>query len=132
MLASAAAAIFLFLALMLDLEGPGLALIAVQGVFAVVGIPAVNSISQDVVPPGLKGIAWGMAGVIMMVFGAAWSPSAVGVISDALGGGSWGLKVAMMLLCLLGFVACFCFWRGSKHYPGDMEKVQGFVLEAEE
>jgi MFS family permease len=132
MLASFVAAVFLFLALMLDLKGPGLALIALHGVFAVVGIPAVNSISQDVVGPGLKGIAWGMAGVIMMIFGAAWSPSAVGVISDALGGGAWGLKAAMMLLCLLGFVACFCFWRGSKHYPGDMEKVQGFMLEAEE
>jgi MFS family permease len=131
-LASFAAAVFLFLAFMLDLEGPGLALIALHGVFAVVGIPAVNSISQDVVSAGLKGIAWGMAGVIMMIFGAAWSPSAVGVISDALGGGAWGLKAAMMILCLLGFIACFCFWRGSKHYPEDMEKVQGFVLEAEE
>jgi hypothetical protein len=35
-----------------------------------------------------------------------------------------------MMLCLLGVVACFCFWR-LRHYPADMEKVQGFVLEAE-
>ncbi|MBN1381351.1 MAG: hypothetical protein JXA41_06735 [Deltaproteobacteria bacterium] len=131
-LASSGAAVLLFLALILDLKGPGLALIAIYGIFAVIGIPAVNSISQDVVNPGLKGIAWGMAGVIMMIFGAAWSPSAVGIISDVLGGGAWGLKAAMMALCLLGFVACFCFWKGSSHYPEDMEKVQGFVLESEQ
>ena len=130
-LASFAAAVLLFLALMLDLKGPGFALIAIYGVSCVMGIPAVNSISQDVVSPGLKGVAWGVGGVVTMVCGAAWSPSAVGAISDSLGGGAWGLKAAMMILCLLGLVACFCFWRGSRHYPKDMEKVQGFVLEAE-
>jgi MFS family permease len=130
-LASSAAAILLFLALLLDLKGPGFALIVIWGIFAVLGIPAVNSISQDVVSPGLKGVAWGMGGFVMMICGAAWSPSAVGVISDGLGGGAWGLKAAMMILCVLGIVACICFWRGSRHYPTDMEKVQGFVLEAE-
>jgi len=130
-LASSAAAVLLFLALLLDLKGPGFALIMIFGIFSVLGIPAVNSISQDVVGPGLKGVAWGMGGFVMMICGAAWSPSAVGAISDALGGGAWGLKAAMMMLCLLGVVACFCFWRGSRHYPADMEKVQGFVLEAE-
>jgi MFS family permease len=130
-LASFAGAILLFLALSLDLRGPGLALIAIFGIFAVLGIPAVNSISQDVVGPGLKGIAWGMCGFVMMLGGAAWSPSAVGVISDTLGGGAGGLKTAMMMLCVPGIIACFCFWRGSRHYPSDMEKVKGFVLEAE-
>jgi len=130
-LASFAAAVLLFLALLLDLRGPGFALIMIWGIFAVLGIPAVNSISQDVVSPGLKGVAWGMGGFVMMICGAAWSPSAVGIISDGLGGGAWGLKAAMMILCVLGIVACICFWRGSRHYPTDMEKVQGFVLEAE-
>jgi MFS transporter, Spinster family, sphingosine-1-phosphate transporter len=130
-LASCAAAVLLFLALVFDFKGPGFVLIVIFGVFSVMGIPAVNSISQDVVSPGLKGVAWGMGGFVMMVCGGAWSPSVVGVISDALGGGAWGLKAAMMMLCLLGLVACFCFWRGSRHYPTDMEKVQGFVLEAE-
>ena len=97
----------------------------------IIGIPAVNSISQDVVSPGLKGISWGLAGVITMICGAAWSPSAVGIISDALGGGASGLKAALMMMSLLGVIACFCFWRGSKHYTKDMEKVQGFTLEAE-
>jgi MFS family permease len=130
-LATFGAAILMCLALLLDLKGPGLALIALFGVFAVIGIPAVNSISQDVVGPGLKGISWGMAGVITMICGAAWSPSAVGIISDALGGGARGLKIALMMMSLCGLVASFCFWRCSKHYPEDMEKVQGFTLEAE-
>jgi len=131
-LASSAGAVLLFLALLLDVKGPGFALILIWGIFAVLGIPAVNSISQDVVGPGLKGVAWGMGGFVMMIGGAAWSPSAVGAISDGLGGGAWGLKVAMMILSLPGILACVCFWRGSRHYPRDMAKVQGFVLEAEQ
>lgn len=130
-LASSAGAVLLFLALFLNVKGPGLALIVIWGIFAVLGIPAVNAISQDVVGPGLKGVAWGMGGFVMMIGGAGWSPSAVGAISDALGGGAWGLKAAMMILCLPGIVACICFWRGSRHYPTDMAKVQGFILEAE-
>jgi len=130
-LATSGAAVLMFLALLFDLKGPGLALIAFFGVFAVIGIPAVNSISQDVVSPGLKGISWGMAGVITMICGAAWSPSAVGIISDALGGGARGLKAALMMMSLCGLAASFCFWRCSKHYAKDMEKVQGFTLEAE-
>jgi MFS family permease len=130
-LGSSVGAVLLFLALLLDIKGPGFALIVIWGIFAVVGIPAVNSISQDVVGPGLKGVAWGMGGFVMMIGGAAWSPSAVGAISDALGGGAWGLKVAMMILSAPGILACICFWRGSRHYPGDMAKVQRFVLEAE-
>ena len=130
-LASLFATVLLFLALFLNLEGPGFGLIVLFGIFVVLGIPAVNSISQDVVGPGLKGVAWGMGGFVMMLGGAAWSPSAVGVISDALGGGAWGLKAAMMILCVPGIFACICFWMGSRHYPTDMEKVKGFVLEAE-
>ncbi|MBN2033570.1 MAG: MFS transporter [Deltaproteobacteria bacterium] len=131
-LASFVTAVLLFLALILDLKGPGFALIVIFGLFAVMGIPAINSISQDVVSPGLKGVAWGMGGFVMMICGGAWSPWAVGVISDGLGGGAWGLKAAMMILCLFGLVACVCFWRGSRHYPTDMEKVRKFVLEAEQ
>ncbi|PKN28894.1 MAG: hypothetical protein CVU64_11000 [Deltaproteobacteria bacterium HGW-Deltaproteobacteria-21] len=130
-LTSLGTAVLLFLALLFDVKGPGFLLVVLFGAVAVMGIPAVNSISQDVVSPGLKGVSWGMCGFVMMVCGGAWSPSATGAISDALGGGAWGLKAAMMILCLLGLVACFCFWRGSKHYPSDMEKVEGFKLEAE-
>jgi len=131
-LASTVAVVLLFLALLLDLRGPGFLLIMIWGVFAVMGIPAVNSISQDVVGPGLKGIAWGMGGFVMMLGGGAWAPWVVGKVSDILGSGAGGLKTAMMLMCLPGIVACICFLIGSRHYPADMEKVKGFTLEAEE
>jgi MFS family permease len=131
-LASSVATILLFFALLLELKGPGFLLITIWGVFTVMGIPAVNSISQDVVEPGLKGIAWGMGGFVMMMGGAAWAPSAVGAVSDVLGGGAGGLKTAMMLMCVPGILACICFLVGSRHYPADMDKVKGFVLEAEE
>jgi MFS family permease len=131
-LASPLSSVLLFLALFFEIRGGmGISFIIAFSVFVVMGIPAVNAISQDVVSPGLKGLSWGMAGIVMMVCGGAWSPSVTGVISDGLGGGAWGLKAALMFICLLGPVACFCYWRGSKNYPVDMEKVKGFKLEAE-
>ena len=119
------------LALHFELTGLGLIFGAVLGVFLVMGIPAVNSISQDVVTPGLKGISWGVGGFIAMVAGAAWAPSAVGAISDSLGGGTEGLKTAMMVMPICGIVSGFLFWMASKPYPADRDKVSGAELESE-
>ncbi len=60
-----------------------------------------------------------------------WGPIMVGGISDALGGGAEGLKSAFKFIALAGFVAAFLLWLGSRHYPGDMDKVKGAVLQAE-
>lgn len=123
--------ILMLLSIFFELSGIGLVFGLILGIFLVMGIPAVNSISQDVVTPGLKGISWGMAGFIAMMGGAAWAPSAVGAISDALGGGAQGLKVAMMLMPICGVVAGVLFWIAAKPYPADLDKVKGITLESE-
>jgi MFS family permease len=125
-------AILLALTVFFELKGIGYLFAIILGIFIVMGTPAVNSISQDVVPPGLKGLSWGMAGFIAMLGGAGWAPSAVGAISDGLGGGAYGLKVAMILMSACGIIAGLLFWFGSRHYPSDMDKVKDIVLEAEE
>lgn len=55
----------------------------------------------------------------------------MGAISDALGGGAEGLRIALMIVCLSGFVAAFVNWLGSRTYPVDMGKVKDATLEAE-
>jgi len=131
MIAPVVAGITICISVYLDMKGIGYLVALISGVFLVVCTPAANSVSQDVVAPANKAIAWAMAGFFGLFFGASWSPSAVGAISDLLGGGASGLKTAMMLLSPLGLIAGICFGVCSKYYPGDLENAKGYVLEAE-
>ncbi len=124
-------AIMMALTILFELRGLGLVFGLLWGILAVAGTPAVNSISQDVVTPGIKGLSWGMAGFIAMLGGAAWAPSVVGAVSDSLGGGAYGLKAALTGITACGIVAGLMFLLASKHYPRDLEKVKGLQLEAE-
>jgi MFS family permease len=126
------AALFLIPALMLDLSGVGLLLAFAFGIFLMLGLPSIHTITQDVVTPGMKGIAWGMIVLAIYVLGGGWAPTGVGAISDALGGGAYGLKVALIISACFGFVAALLFFLGSRHYPSDVDRVKGSVLEAEE
>ena len=125
------AAIVLIAALLLDVRGPGYVLGVIWGMMVMVGTPALNAVSQDVVMPALKGTSWGMAVFCMYVFGGGWAPIVVGAISDALGGGAAGLKTALIIVAFSGIVAAFLLWLGSRHYPADMDRVKNAVLEAE-
>jgi MFS family permease len=126
-----ASSFFLLLTIYFEFSGPGFVFGLLMGITLMMGTPAVNSISQDVVTPGLKGISWGMAGFVAMLAGASWAPSAVGVISDSLGGGASGLKFALMLMAGCGIIAGVFFIFAAKPYPADMDKVKGIFLEAE-
>lgn len=107
------------------------ALATVYGFVYYVGMPALGAVSQEVIPPAHKGLSWGMTIFCMYMLGGAWSPWAVGVISDALGGGASGLATAMLVSCAGGVAAAFCFFMGSKTCVADADKVKGIVLEAE-
>jgi predicted MFS family arabinose efflux permease len=110
----------------------------IAGVFATVylfiyyvGVPALGAVSQEVIPPAHKGLSWGMTIFCMYVFGGAWSPWAVGGISDALGGGANGLTWALLVTCIGGIGAALCFFMGSRTYVADADKVKDAVLVAE-
>ncbi|MCX6005818.1 MAG: MFS transporter [Chloroflexi bacterium] len=96
-----------------------------------VGMPALGAVSQEVIPPAHKGLSWGMTIFSMYMFGGAWSPWAVGGISDALGGGAGGLAWALLASCIGGIGAAFCFFMGSRTYVADADKVKDAVLVAE-
>jgi len=123
--------IFLAIALILDYKGPGLIFGFLFGFSAGMGIAALASITQDVVPPELKGLSWGMAVFCQYALGA-WAPSIVGLMSDGLGGGAYGLRVALISTTVVGGVlSCFCYLIGAKYYTADQDKVKGCALECE-
>jgi len=61
-------------ALLYHLQGMGLIMFILFGLFIVVGLPAMSAVTQDVVPPSLKGTAWGLNVFCMYIFGGGWRP----------------------------------------------------------
>lgn len=94
-------------------------------------MPALSAVSQEVVRPQYKSLVWGMNIFFMYLLGGAWAPWAVGGISDALGGGAEGLKIALILSTIGGFLATFFFYMGSRTVKADMDRVKDAVLLAE-
>lgn len=125
------AAIVLITALSLDMKGAGYIIGLLWGAMVMLGTPALNVVSQDVVVPAVKGLSYGMTVFCMYVFGGGWAPIIVGRISDAMGGGAEGLKTALIIVAFSGFIAAFFEWLGSRTYAADMDRVKGFVLESE-
>lgn len=107
------------------------ALATVYGFVYYVGMPALGAVSQEVVPPAHKGLSWGMTIFCMYFLGGAWSPWAVGGISDAIGGGAPGLTVALLISCTGGLASAFCFFMGSRTYIADADEVKDAVLVAD-
>jgi len=87
--------------------------------------PAVAATSQDVVPPKLKGLAWGTAMLALFILGGAWGPLMVGAISDAHGGGYQGLSLGLAIAGLFGFVAGWMWHRAGRYVESDMANVTG-------
>jgi MFS family permease len=129
-LASLVAAVVLIIMLLLRFGPIGIALGFVYGILSVIGSPALNAVSQDVVPSAHKGLSMGLAVFSAYVFGGAWSPSVVGAISDALGGGADGLMTALLFTSIAGFIAALLLWLGARTYPADMERVKEETLMA--
>ncbi len=127
-LASVLAAIVLIIMVILRFGPIGIALGFVYGFLSVIGSPALNAVSQDVVPSAHKGLSMGMAVFAAYMFGGAWGPSVVGAISDALGGGADGLITALLFTTIAGFIAALLLWLAARTYPADMAKVQQETL----
>jgi len=122
---------FLIAAFALELRGIGYVMGILYGILAVMSVPALGAVTQDVVTPGMKSSSWGMAVLTQYLFGGGWGPVIVGTISDWLGGGVYGLKIALIIASCGGLFAGVFFWIASKHYPRDMEKACCTNLEME-
>ncbi len=123
-------AIVIIVIVLLKVGPVGIALGFVYGILSVIGAPALNSISQDVVPSTHKGLSMGLAVFSAYIFGGAWGPFVVGIVSDALGGGSGGLLTALLLTSIMGLLGGLALFIASKTFPSDMDSVKQETLMA--
>jgi len=123
------AALLFVPAVYFNFQGIGLVFGILWGIMAGMGVGVVNGVTQDVVSPGLKGVAAASVSFYMVLFGGGWAPWAVGAISDSLGGGANGLKIALYITTSGALFAAVCYWVSARHYANDMEKVKHMVLE---
>jgi MFS family permease len=82
-------------------------------------LPAVAATSQDVVPPKLRGLSWGVGVLALFLLGGAWGPLLVGAISESAGGGYRGLAFGLALTGLFGFLASWLWFRTERHVEND-------------
>ena len=115
-----AASALLVASVLLDLSGIGFFFGLIYGVASVTPLPAVTAVTQDVAPPHLKSVSWGMNAFCCYILGGAWAPMIVGGISDYLGGGAYGLKVGLLISTLGGFLGAGFYWLSSKSYHRDL------------
>ncbi len=123
------ATLLFLLMIYFDISGIGFITGLIFGIFLVVPIPAVSAVTQDVAPPALKGVSWGMNALCCYVLGGGWSPLLVGAVSDGIGGGAWGLKIGLLITAGGGLAGSACYWLSSRHYPADIKKSEDMVFE---
>jgi len=123
------ATVLFFFMIYYDVRGVGFVIGILYGILSIVPAPAISAVTQDVTPPSLKGVAWGMAVFCAYVFGGAWSPILVGAISDGLGGGAYGIKIGLLVTTMGGLAGAFFYWLSARHYSVDMEIAQKHKLE---
>jgi MFS family permease len=123
--------ILLVIVVLTEFNTLGIALAVLYGIAAAMAMPAIAAISQDVVPVAHKGLSMGMAVFAQYMFGGAWGPYVVGIISDALGGGAKGLSIAVMFCGAFGVLAGILFLIASRTYVEDLQKVKDEAILAE-
>jgi MFS family permease len=87
-------------------------------------LPAVAATSQDVVPPKLRGLSWGVGVLALFLLGGAWGPLMVGAISEGVGGGYQGLAFGLALAGLFGFIASWLWFRTERHVENDARRAK--------
>jgi MFS transporter, Spinster family, sphingosine-1-phosphate transporter len=101
-------------------------------IFVLVGIlmfaytaPA-YSVSQDLVPEGMRSISMGI--LVLVTYGtlAAYAPVVVGWLSDMLGTpGNPDLAAAFMIVPPVAFLGALLFYLSSRYHERDMKKLKG-------
>jgi len=109
-------------ALLLDMQGIGFALACVWA-FAWLMLQAPNAaVTQDCSSMDKRGQAWGVNNFLGFI--TAWSPLGVGALSDFLGAGAGGLKIALLFACAFGVATAAAYFIGAGHYEADVAKAK--------
>jgi len=80
-------------------------------------------INMDVIPLAKRGTAAAMLALISFLVFSWWGSMLVGKVSDTLGGGVFGLKIALLCLCPIGLFSSITAFMCCKTYPKDSEAV---------
>ena len=125
------AAVFLLLILVaaFDINNKGLMIFCglmmpLHSIAAGMALPAVAATTQDVVPPKMKGLAWGTGMLALFLLGGAWGPAMVGAISDHYAASYQGLALGIAVAGLFGFAACWMWFMTARHVESDMKRAK--------
>lgn len=93
------------------------ALLLLGGLFAAFYLPAAAAVTQDVVHPGLRAVAYSLCVVAMNLFGASLGPVFVGAVSDRT-----DIASAMSWLPIFCGISSAAFFAASRFYLKDVER----------
>ena len=91
-------------------------------------LPGLFAIWTDVLSPKHRTTGIGMGTMISLVLGAVPGPFVVGAVSDALGGGVFGLRSAFLLMMPAAFIATIMYFVMSRYYPADSANINDDVM----
>jgi MFS family permease len=107
-------------ALLLDVQGIGYALACVWA-FGWLMLQAPNAaVTQDCSTLDKRGQAWGVNNFLGII--TAWTGLAVGALSDSLGSGAYGLKIALICAAAFGLITFTAYFIGANYYQADVAR----------
>jgi len=104
-------------------------IVAVSGGLSAMPFPVFQVINMDVFDIKERGKAAAMMGLITFLFFSWWGSMVVGKLSDIMGGGAYGVKMAMLCICPFGILAAVTCFICCKYYP--IESAAADAAEAE-
>ena len=96
------------------------------GMTAIMFVPGVQAVTQDVMYPGLRATSYSLCVVVQVLLGSSFGPIFVGAISDR-----YDIQTAMTILPFSCLIAALLFFIGSFFYEGGLKKVEKVRLNVE-
>lgn len=115
---------FVIPSIWLDVRGIGYVLLCLWGITSAAATPSLIAAMQDVVTLGKRAQVGGLNALTQYVLGGGWAPMLMGMLSDSLGGGAGGLKLALIIASAFGLIASFFYFFAARSYPADAARIQ--------
>lgn len=97
------------------------------GILVTAFISAASAVTQDVVHFGLRAVSYSFAVFVQNLLGSSIAPVALGKLYDLS-----NIRTAMSILPAILLLGSFLFYKASKYYETDLQKVEKVDLEIDE
>lgn len=97
------------------------------GIIVTAFISAAAAVTQDVVHFGLRAVSYSFAVLIQNLLGSSLAPIAIGALYEAS-----SIQTAMSILPAVLILGSYLFYKASRHYESDLQKVEQITLVADE